>query len=144
MPTFLNPFKSSFIAPPELRLAWLREIFAEYEDVTVSEYEVNLGKKTPSIQTVEHLLHNYEKVYLVIGADNLASLNSWYKFEELKKRVTFIVASRDDIEIPFEYIKLSIDEDVSSSMLRKKIDTTKLPKLNALKIEQYYKEHNAR
>jgi nicotinate-nucleotide adenylyltransferase len=144
MPTFLNPFKSKFIAPAELRLTWLKEIFQVYKDVIVSSFEVDLGEKTPTITTVEHLLKTYEKVYLVIGADNLTSLTSWYKYEELKEKVTFIVATRDEIEIPSGYIQLPVDEDISSSALRMSIDRTKLPKQNALEIEQYYKEHNAK
>lgn len=147
MPTFLNPFKSSFSAPAELRLEWLQEMFKEYKDVRVSSFEVDLCTKTPTLKSVQYLLQTYEKVYLVIGADNLASLPSWYKYEELKKLVTFIVAPRDTIEVPSEYISLPLDEHVSSSALRKEIDTDKLPKKIAHKIEQYYKlqkEHNAR
>ena len=40
MPTFLNPFKSHFYAPAALRLEWLREIFREYKNVEISDYEV--------------------------------------------------------------------------------------------------------
>lgn len=144
MPTFLNPFKSKFIAPAPLRLAWLQEIFHLYKDVVVSSFEVDLGEKTPSIKTVEFLLKKYDKVYLVIGADNLATLNSWHRFEELKEKVTFIVATRDAIEVPPEYTKLTIDENISSSELREKIKVEKLPKQVALQIEQYYKENYAK
>jgi len=144
MPTFLNPFKSKFTAPAELRLSWLKEIFKSYKDVKVSSFEVDLGKKTPSITTVKHLLKTYEKVYLVIGADNLATLSSWHQFEALQKKVTFIVVTRDEISVPSQYIKLYIDEKISSSELRKKINIQKLPKQNALEIEQYYKENNAK
>jgi len=144
MPTFLNPFKSSFTAPATLRLKWLREIFSDYDDVIVSSYEIDSGKKTPSITTVEHLLKSYEKIYLVIGADNLSSLSSWYKYEELKQRVSFIVVTREGITIPSEYIQLSIDEKISSSELRKNIDIKKLPKKNALEIAKFYKDKNAK
>jgi len=144
MPTFLNPFKSKFIAPASLRLKWLREIFQTYKDVEVSAFEVDLGEKTPSITTVEYLLKTYEKVYLVIGADNLASLKSWHRYEDLKESVTFIIATRENIKVPPEYIILPIDEDISSSSLRDRIDINKLPKQNALEIQQYYKEKNAK
>lgn len=144
MPTFLNPFKSEFTAPASLRLKWLKEIFSEYKDVKVSSFEVDLGKKTPSIETVEYLLKSYSKIYLVIGADNLASLSSWHRYNELEKKVTFIVATREKIEIPRKYLKLIIDEDISSSQLRQKIDINKLPRQNAKEIKQYYKENNAK
>lgn len=144
MPTFLNPFKSAFTAPAQLRLKWLKEIFEPYEDVIVSSFEVDLGKKTPTITTVEYLLKSYEKVYLVIGADNLASLESWHRFRELKEKVTFIVASRGEIEIPSAYIKLSIYKTVSSTLLRNEIDINQLSKPNAREIAQFYKDKNAK
>lgn len=144
MPTFLNPFKSNFVAPAELRLRWLTEVFSNDNRVEVSSFEVDKKNKTPTIETVKALKQYYEKIYLVIGADNLASLHNWYKFDDLRREVNFIIASRDGIEIPKEYIRLDIHENIASSDLRKKMDMTKLPKEVASQIAQYYKEHNAR
>ena len=142
MPTFLNPFKDGSTAPASLRLDWLEEIYSNYERVSVSSYEVDQNKKVPAIQSVKFLLQTYEKVYLVIGADNLEKLQSWYKFDELKKLVTFIVSQRDGIEISENFITLGVDEKISSSALRKKIDIAKLSKKMAKQIQQYYKEKN--
>jgi len=142
MPTFLNPFKSSSEAPAEKRLKWLKEIFASKKRVTISSFEVDQNKKVPTITTVEHLLKGDEKIYLVIGADNLSSLKDWYQFDKLKKKVTFLVASRDNIEIPKEFIKLNVDYDVSSTKLREQIDITQLCKANSKEIADYYKEKN--
>ena len=144
MPTFLNPFKASFTAPAALRLQWLKKIFSSYEDVEVSSYEVEMKKKVPTVATVKHLLKTYDKVYLVIGADNVKSLHKWYKYDELKEFVTFIVVTRDKIDIPKQFIQLEIDEDISSTDLRKNFDSSKIPKKVREEITQYYKEHNAR
>jgi len=144
MPTFLNPFKETFTAPAELRLQWLKDIFSSYKDVEVSSYEVDLKRRVPTIETVKYLLNSYDKVYLVIGADNLKSLHQWYKFDELKRVVTFIVVTRDEIEIPKNFIRLDLHEDISSSDLRKNFDSLKIPKKARAKITQYYKEHNAK
>jgi nicotinate-nucleotide adenylyltransferase len=144
MPTFLNPFKTQSSASAELRLEWLREIFLDDNKVIVSDYEVNQAKKTPSIESVEYLLKTYKKVYLVIGADSLGSLSKWHRFDELKKKVNFIVASRDTFEIPENYLRLDVKEDISSSQLRKHIDKHKLPKQCAEKIAQFYKDYNAK
>ena len=144
MPTFLNPFKETFTASAELRLHWLRDIFASYNDVEVSAYEVDLKKKVPTIETVKSLLKDYSKIYLVIGADNLESLQDWYKYNELKELVTFIVATRKNIEIPKKFIQLDINENISSSNLREDLDISKIPKKVRDEIAQYYKEHNAR
>jgi len=144
MPTYLNPFKESATAPAELRLKWLKSIFSDFENVEISDYEVKKGQKVPTIQSVRHLLKIYDKLYLVIGADNLASLHKWYNYDELKKSVTFIVASRDNIEIDDAYIELKIDEGISSTALRENLDISKLPKKCAQEIAHYYKEHNAK
>ena len=144
MPTYLNPFKSNFIAPATLRLKWLKEIFIADRSIEVSSFEVDQKGKIPTIDTVRAFKEFYEKIYLVIGADNLASLQQWYKFDALQKEVTFIIATRDNVKIPDRYLMLDIHEDISSSDLRQKIDKTKLPKEVATKIATYYKEHNAK
>lgn len=138
MPTYLNPFKKHFFAPSKLRLKWLREIFSEMKKVEVSDYEVRQNKKVPSIQSVKHLLKRYKKIYLVIGADNLNSLHKWESFDELKNLVTFIVASRDAVDIPNSYLRLNIDIDVSSTMIREDLDIRKLPSKCADEIKTFY------
>lgn len=142
MPTFLNPFKSKSHVSAQTRLEWLRKIFASYENVEINSFEVNQAKKTSTIISVKHLLKKYKKIYLVIGADNLGSLHKWDKYEELKRLVTFVVAYRDDIEIPENFLKLEVNENISSSSLRKNFDISKLPKECALEISEYYKENN--
>ena len=140
MPTFLNPFKNDSFAPAHLRLSWLKEIFFEFNDVIVSDYEVSQDIKVPTIQTVEYLLESYAKIYLVIGADNLAHLSTWHDFKKLQTKVTFIVATRNDTEIPESYIRLKIDVNTSSTSLRKSLLKENLSNINADKIIQFYKE----
>ncbi len=142
MPTFLNPFKESFFAPAELRLSWLKEIFKNENRVEVSDFEVLQKRKVPTIETINFLSHMYEKIFLVIGADNLKSLKKWHKFEEIEKQVDFLVASRDQIKIPQEFTPLKVDMPIASSDLREHFDIKKLVPINATKIQKYYKENN--
>ena len=142
MPTFLNPFKSSSFAPPEKRLKWLKEIFSTSKDVYIDSFEVEKHEKVPTITTVEYLLKSYDKVYLVIGADNLKDLQKWYKFDELQRIVTFLVASRDEIYVPQEFLKLFVQADISSTSLRRTMNIDKLSAVNAEEIMNYYKEKN--
>jgi nicotinate-nucleotide adenylyltransferase len=144
MPTFLNPFKSNFYAPSSLRMKWLKEIFKEDEKVEISDYEVLQNRQVPTIETLKHLLKSYKKIYLVIGADNLAKLELWNSYDELKELVTFVVAQRDGIDIPKEFIVLSVDEKISSSQLRNKMDYSKLSKKCAQEIYDFYKENNCK
>ncbi len=144
MPTFLNPFKSKFYAPSSLRVEWLKKIFSDYENVIVSSYEVEQEKAVTTITTVKNLLKSYKKIYLVIGADNLASLHKWHKYDELKELVTFVIAPRDGIEISSDFLRLDIDEKVSSTKLREDIEISKLPKKCAEDIYNYYKENRCK
>ena len=144
MPTFLNPFKTQTHAPSTLRLQWLKDIFESYKNVEVSSFEVQQNQKVPSIVSVKYLLQKYKKIYLVIGADNLASLDKWNRYEELKSLVTFIVIQRDKINIPDEFLSIDLDVDVSSTMLRQKMDISKLPEKCKLEIAKFYKEKNAK
>ncbi len=142
MPTFLNPFKSSSFAPAQKRIVWLKEIFSAYKNVFVDSFEVQKNEKVPTITTVKYLLESYDKVYLVVGADNLKELKKWYKFDELQKKVTFIVATRDEIDVPLEFKKLIVKKDISSTTLRHNMTKDKLCTLNAEEIMNYYKENN--
>jgi nicotinate-nucleotide adenylyltransferase len=142
MPTFLNPFKSGFYAPSKLRLNWLKKIYKSYENVDINSYEVDLEKKVSSIDSVKYLLKRYKKIYLIIGADNLKTLSKWDRYDELKTLVTFVIAHRDDIEIPKNFLELKIKEDISSTNLRKSIDRDKLSKICSDEIIKFYKEKN--
>ncbi len=140
MPTFLNPFKSTFSAPPKLRLKWLKQIFKSNKKVEVSDFEVSKKCKVPTIESVEYLLKKYEKIYVAIGADNLEKLHTWHRYDELKKLVEFIFITRDDIRIPQGFLELKVDVKISSSSLREHIDSEFLPKCCSSEIEKYYKE----
>jgi nicotinate-nucleotide adenylyltransferase len=146
IPTFLNPFKEKFFAPATLRLKWLKKLFNSSK-IEVLDYEVKQKKKIPTIQTVKYLKNNYdlEKIYLIIGADNLASLDSWYCYSELKDMVEFVIASRDETNLPKELKKLAINAKISSSELRSKMDTTFIPHKIKKEIEEFYnKEKNGK
>ena len=121
LPTFLNPFKSKSYASAQQRLEALHVEYKKVKNVEISDYEIKQKTKVASIKSVKHFLKSYKKIYLVIGADILATLNKWQKYEELKNLVTFIVVTRDNIKIPDEYISLHVEQDISSTQIRNKI-----------------------
>ena len=59
MPSFLNPFKKSFSAPPQLRLKWCRALWGDTPHVEVSDYEISQNVPVPTIQSVKFLLEKY-------------------------------------------------------------------------------------
>ena len=59
MPSFLNPFKKSFSAPPQLRLRWCRALWSDAPHVEVSDYEISQNVPVPTIQSVKFLLEKH-------------------------------------------------------------------------------------
>ena len=59
MPSFLNPFKKSFSAPPQLRLRWCRALWSDAPGVEVSDYEISQNRSVPTIQSVKFLLEKH-------------------------------------------------------------------------------------
>ena len=120
MPAFLNPFKSRSHLTPDKRLELVKDMFSKFKNVEVSDFEVLKKQKVATITTVKHLLKTCDKIYLIIGADNLASLHKWKDYEELQMLVTFLIAKRDNIKIPEKYITLDVNENISSTEIRNK------------------------
>ena len=44
VPTYLNPFKSSFYLNPETRFKLLKKVCKEFEKVQICDYEINQKK----------------------------------------------------------------------------------------------------
>ena len=94
MPNYLNPLKSSFSAPPELRLKWLKEVFKNFQNVEISDFEISQNRPVYTIETVK----KFKPDYFIIGSDNLKTLDKWKNIDELKNMVEFVVATRGEID----------------------------------------------
>ena len=251
MPSFLNPFKKSFSAPPQLRLRWCRALWSDAPHVEVSDYEISQNRPVPTIQSVKFLLEKYgthdkitsetaaaasetqsadkissaassrapgavmseisnsigdeissvskipnagrseisdavtgkfssaseipssnvncmvdtgdanfvssandadnasdgggtdttPKLYIVVGADNLAELHKWRDFSELQKLAEFVVLTRPGYEIPRQWASLrriEIAVDASSSGFRRDFKGEIPPKI-AAEVIKFYK-----
>ena len=126
IPTYLNPFKSSFYLNPKTRFKLLKKVFKEFEKVEICDYEINQEKTSYSIDTVNYLknLYNPSKIYLIIGEDNLITLDKWYEIDKLKELVEFVIATRKGFESKKakEFKNLDVNINISSSSLGDKID----------------------
>jgi len=140
MPTYLNPFKSSFVAPASLRLEWLDEIFKDDPKIRVSDFEVQQNRAVTTYESALKLLKSYDKLYIAIGSDNLATLDKWHNFDKLAKVAEFIIFTRGKRDLSTPYKVIEIDIPTSSSALRKEIKKELLPQKVAQKIYKYYKE----
>jgi nicotinate-nucleotide adenylyltransferase len=141
VPNFRNPFKSSECADGAVRIAWLKKIFEPYSKIEISDFEVSAHRSVPTIETVEHYAPTGEKLYLIIGADNLSSLPKWHAYEKLCQKVIFVVATRDNIAIPEGMITLNVNESISSTHFRDRLTSLGLEHTIENDIITYYKEH---
>ncbi len=132
VPTYLNPFKSSFYLDPETRFKLLEKVFKDFDKVQICDYEINQQKTSYSIDTVNYLknLYNPSKIYFIIGEDNLKTLDKWHEIDKLKELVEFVVASRKGFESKEakKFKNLDVNINISSSSLRDKIDLNYIPK----------------
>jgi nicotinate-nucleotide adenylyltransferase len=143
VPTYLNPFKKSFAAPPSLRLRWLKKIFLPYKKVRVCDFEIRQNRPTYAIETVRYLKKRYAptKIYYLIGSDNLVHLHKWHNYKKLKKEVEFVVFTRRGYEVKGKkYKTLRIDVPISSTELRAKPQQRYLPKIVARPVMKFYKD----
>ena len=85
----INPLKEGqYLEDPQSRLKRLQEEIAQkFNDsrVVVSDIEFHLAKPLYTINTLRHLRdNNPENQYiLIIGADNLAIIDKWYKWHDI-------------------------------------------------------------
>lgn len=94
VPNYLNPLKSSFSAPAKLRFKWLKEVFKDFKNVEISDYEIKKNRPVFSIETINH----FKPTYFIIGSDNLNTLYKWKNIDEILKKVEFVVAKRGEID----------------------------------------------
>ena len=147
IPTFLNPFKSEFGAPPNLRLQWCRTLWENLSPkIIVSDYETTQNRAVATIESVIYFKNkfNADKIYLIIGADQLKNLDKWHKFDELRELVSFVVASRDGIRVESNLQKLDINVKISSSKIKSELNFKHIPTAILDSVEKFYKDKNAK
>jgi len=146
IPTFLNPFKTKSHLCANDRLKLIQELYKNNPKIDIIDFEVNQKKKVTTFETIKYLQtkYNTDKIYLIIGADNLKDIHLWYNFKNLNKLVQFVVISRDNITLENKYITnpiyINIKENISSSLLRKNMELKYIPKKIQQKVNKLWKQ----
>ena len=88
--------------------------------ILLSNFESAQKKPSFAIQSILHFKEIYapKNLYFIIGADILSELEKWHKIDEIHQNARFIVATRDNIPIPSEFLQFQIDENISSTEIR--------------------------
>lgn len=141
VPTYLNPFKESFFLDEAIRYKLLKKLFDNEKKVEIIDYEIVQKRAVFTIETVKYLQKKTQcsKIYLIIGEDNLLKLPLWKSFDELKKLVEFVVATRT-INAPYscnvEFTVLPINIDASSTNIRENGCISQIPEKIKCELKQ--------
>ena len=108
IPTAMSPFKSTSGATPSDRMEMCQLTFYE-EEFIVSDTEIARGGKSYTIDTIKAVKEMYpdEKLYLLIGSDQLVHFDKWYRFEEILSLVTLVAVSRQGNALRTELEKIA-------------------------------------
>ena len=122
VPSWLNPFKESFHASAQKRYEWCRVVFGDIEGVEISDFEILQNRAVYTIETYKELSQKYPITHIVIGADNLQSIDRWRDFEILNSQIEWIVAKRRGYDIVTSKLRrfkiIETDTPISSSDIR--------------------------
>ena len=114
------------VTPAEDRFAMVVAALADHPGLEPSRLELDRGGPSYTIDTVRHLLDDEPgaELFVVVGADVVAALDTWHEHEQLRERVTLAVVDRpgvDQVRPPagWRSVRVAVSPvDVSSSELR--------------------------
>ncbi|MCR4601075.1 MAG: nicotinate-nucleotide adenylyltransferase [Clostridia bacterium] len=98
MPAWKSPFKVGNGGASGIdRLEMTRLAAADNERISVSSYEVDLGKVSYTVDTLRELRKDYrpeDKLYFILGGDSFLTLEKWAGADELLSEYGFAVGRR--------------------------------------------------
>lgn len=87
---------SELISPDE-RIDMLALAIKDMEYACISDIEIKRGNITYSADTIDEIrsVNPDLKIYFIVGADSLYTVDKWYKYEEFLKSCSLLVARRN-------------------------------------------------
>lgn len=131
IPAFNPPHKDVALAQDRYNMVELA--VKNYPKFEISDIEYKRKGKSYTFLTVTELYEQYDiegKIHFIIGKDAYENFDSWYRADELKKLIDFVVFDR-------------IPEDISSSKVRRRIKEHKpIDDLVTKEVGDYIERHN--
>ena len=106
-PAACSPFKSGTRTEDHHRINMCNLAFEDLNEVEVSDFEINRGGKSYTVDTLNYLkdLYKDSELYLIMGADAFVTLDKWYKSKEIFSLAHILTVVRDDDDISVLEIK---------------------------------------
>ncbi len=119
------------VASFEIRLKMVEETIKDNNVFVVSDMEKDFDRPAYTVNIIDALKIEYLDIkwHLILGADNIATFDTWYRPDELVKKVKIIVAGRPGYE-SLERQSKWLDKverfemplmDISSTMIRRRV-----------------------
>ena len=137
-----NPLKASAdLLDDEIRLKMALLAVEGEEGIVASDYEMHLPKPSYTWNTLQALKQDYpdREFVLMIGGDNWALFDKWYRADDIRENFQIIVYPRRGSEGGIEGLELI---DISSTEIRDCIKAGKpIDHLVPKAVAEYIKEH---
>jgi len=121
--------RSSTFFSVEDRIAMVRLAVAYNSAFEVSDYEVQKGGRSYSVDTVRHFRELYPspvKLYFIVGGDAINQIHTWKDIDQIKKMCTFVSVNRPGYPrglAKFKYHAVTMHGiDMSSTEIRKRLE----------------------
>jgi nicotinate-nucleotide adenylyltransferase len=126
VPAALSPHKpGTQPVAPELRAEMVAAAICGEPRFVLDNRELLRPAPSYSIDTVESLKTQFPgaRLFFLIGADNLAKLDSWRRFKDLRNSVEFVVFGRgsSSLRLPHGFPTLERRLDISSTEIRQRV-----------------------
>ncbi|WP_126992893.1 nicotinate (nicotinamide) nucleotide adenylyltransferase [Thermosipho globiformans] len=76
------------------RFQLTKKAFEKVKGVEISDIENRLGGISYAINTIEYYEKYYESIFFLVGEDALFSIEKWYRYEDILKKVKMLVYPR--------------------------------------------------
>jgi nicotinate-nucleotide adenylyltransferase len=88
------------LAPAEARFAMVAAALEGVEGLEASRLEIDRDGPTYTIDSVEHLTRPGRELFLVMGSDVAAEIDTWHRADDLRRAATLAIVDRDPQALP--------------------------------------------
>jgi nicotinate-nucleotide adenylyltransferase len=122
VPAARPPHRPEPETPAEVRYELARAAFADQPGVEVSRIELDRDGPSYTADTLAALARPGRRLYLIVGADQLAALDGWHRPDRVRELATIAVAGRPGAPRADGVAVLAMEPvDASSSGIRERV-----------------------
>ena len=129
IPSCVPPHKKApTLFNAEHRLGMIHKAIIGIPEFEVSDFEINKGGKSYSVDTVRHFrsgCNTADKLYFIVGGDAIKQLDTWKEIDTLKSLCSFVSVNRPGYprgEEKLKYHAVTMNGiEMSSTEIRKRI-----------------------